>query len=1134
MDNVNLLSSIPFSNEKRLLLSYLLEEVKLDIPTDQDLLLARHEAEHLTLSFAQERLWLLDQLISEPALYNTSFVIRMQGLLNRPMLEKSLNEIMRRHEILRTTITVYEGQPRQANTISSPGALPVIDLRGIAGHVLQQQVQQLIKEESGRPFNLTKGALVRVTLLQVATHESLLLLTLHHIISDNQSIHIFFQELGQLYRSYVAGEVALLPALPIQYTDYALWQKRRLQGKVLENLLAYWKRQLAQFPEALILHTDYPRPAAPTFRGATYTFTLPNALTQALKEISVQEQVTLFMTLLAAFQVLLHRYTGQDEFVIGSPVANRALPDTDRLIGLFVNTLVLRANLTGNPTFRDLLRRVRETTLNAYIHQDLPFERLVEALQPKRFLDHNPLFQIMFTLEAALPEKIELPALEMYLHEQSNGTAKFDLTLEFFESSKGLSGRIEYNTDLFKTGTIAQLSGHLQMLLRDIVAHPERRLSDLQLLTPAERQPLTGNRQQQHYSQQQPIHQLFEEQVRQTPLALAVKDENGQLSYQELNKKANQLAHYLQKLGVGPEVPVGLYLHQSREAIVGQLGILKAGGTYIPLDRSSPKERLLFMLKDAGIAVVLTLRCWTEELPAKQLKVICLDSDWRTILQEDEDNPTSGVASTNLAYVIYTSGTTGRPKGVQIEHGSLCNLVAWHREAFALSQLDRATQIANLAFDASLWEIWPYLGAGASIHIPNEETRMTPDLLQQWLLSEAITISFLPTPLAEKMIELEWPRQCALRALLTGGDRLRHYPPSALPFTLINNYGPTEGTVVATSTAVISQQQYRFPSIGTPITGTRIYILDRYLNPVPAGVPGHLYLGGAGIARGYLKQPALTAEKFIPDPFVRTFPDQSGSDGVSEPGARLYKTGDLARYLDSGEIEFIRRVDQQVKLRGFRIELGEIEAALKSHPLVENAIVYMQESDLEEHYLVAYLILAQGQPLASGHLQQYLSDHIPAYMIPHAFVFLEKFPLTANGKVDYKSLPLPEELSARPVSSCIAPRNHLEVTLMDIWCQVLGMKQVGIYDNFFEIGGHSLKATQVISRLRKSLGIELSLRRFFETPTIASLAARIEQVYQQQKERIAATPDQSHVSPGGDIKSGASCLLLNKEGKDAK
>jgi amino acid adenylation domain-containing protein len=961
------------------------------------------------LSFAQQRLWFLDQLVPNNPFYNVPAALRLTGSLNFSALQQTFNEIVRRHEALRTSLAVVSGQPVQRIAAAFHLPINVVDLRKLPKESRQTEANRLTAEEAQRSFNLSNDLLLRVTLLQLDDAEYLLMLNMHHIVSDGWSIGVLIQELGALYTAFASEKPSPLPALSIQYADFAKWQREWLQGEVLETQLAYWRQQLNGI-SMLNLPADRPRPAIQSYRGKRQFLQLPKQLSEALETLTQREGVTLFMTMLAAFKTLLYHYAQQEDIVVGSPIANRNRSEIEALIGFFVNSLVLRTDLSGNPTFRELLNRVKEVALGAYAHQDLPFEKLVEELHPDRALNQNPLFQVAFALQNAPGNQLELPELTLSPQQLDVGTARFDLEFHLWErspnssgsnqspsnklwvdSSLGISGMVIYSADLFDEATITRLIGHFQTLLESIVANPEQRIANLQYLSAQERDRLLVecNNTQADYPQDLCIHQLFEKQADRTPDAVALVFGEEQVTYRELNLRSNQLARYLQKMGVGAEVLVGLCCGRSLDLILGMLGILKAGGAYLILDPSYPAERSSFMVKDAQLSVVLTQQQWVENLRSPNLQIVCLDTDWEMISQEIADNPTSAVTAENLVYAIYTSGSTGKPKGVEIEHGSLLNLVFWHQREFGVSAGDRATQIAAIGFDACGWEIWPYLAAGASIYFPEDDIRRDPEKLQNWLVSNAITISFLPTPLAEKVLLLDWPQTTALRILLAGGEKLQQHPLKSHPFKLVNNYGPTENTVVTTSGYIPATEQTEIaPTIGRPIANTQIYILDKYLQPVPMGVVGELYIGGNGLARGYLNRPDLTAQSFIPNPFkpnsgtilndlFRNRQDacstkkfiscgtgilpvlDNGATSEFKPnsGERIYKTGDLVRYRTDRNLEFLGRIDEQVKIRGFRIELGEIETLLTQHPAVQQTVAIASADGQGDKRLVAYIAL---------------------------------------------------------------------------------------------------------------------------------------------------------------------------------
>ncbi|MEG4492791.1 amino acid adenylation domain-containing protein [Microcoleus sp. D3_18_C4] len=967
---------------------------------------------NLPLSFAQQRLWFLDQLVPNNPFYNVPAALRLTGSLNFSALQQTFNEIVRRHEALRTTLAVVSGQPVQRIGAAFHLPINVVDLRNLPKEYRQNEANRLTAQEAQRSFNLSNDLLLRVTLLQLDDAEYLLMLNMHHIVSDGWSIGVLIQELGALYTAFASEKPSPLPDLSIQYADFAKWQREWLQGEVLETQLAYWRQQLNGI-SMLNLPADRPRPAIQSYRGKRQFLQLPKQLSEALETLSQREGVTLFMTMLAAFKTLLYHYAQQEDIVVGSPIANRNRSEIEALIGFFVNSLVLRTDLSGNPTFRELLNRVKEVALGAYAHQDLPFEKLVEELHPDRALNQNPLFQVAFALQNAPGNQLELPELTLSPQQLDVGTARFDLEFHLWErapnslgsnqspsnklwvdSSEGISGMVIYSADLFDEATITRMLGHFKTLLESIVANPEERIANLQYLSAQERYHLLVecNNTQTDYPQDLCIHQLFEMQADRTPDAVALVFGEEQVTYQQLNLRSNQLARYLQKMGVGAEVLVGLCCGRSLDLIVGMLGILKAGGAYLILDPSYPAERSSFMVKDAQVSVLLArqginspsysesrLKTTEGEQVSSRLqptsamsqgiyslvddgevqnletqsddkihypRVVFLDTDWEMISQEIADNPTSAATAENRAYAIYTSGSTGKPKGVEIEHGSWLNLVFWHQREFGVSAGDRATQIAAIGFDACGWEIWPYLAAGSSIYFPEDDIRRDPEKLQNWLVSKAITITFLPTPLAEKVLLLDWPQTTALRILLAGGEKLQQHPLKSHPFKLVNNYGPTENTVVTTSGYIPATEQTDIaPTIGRPIANTQIYILDKYLQPVPVGVVGELYIGGNGLARGYLNRPDLTAQSFIVNPFK------------PNSGERIYKTGDLVRYRGDRNLEFLGRIDEQVKIRGFRIELGEIETVLTQHPAVQQTVAIASEDGQGDKRLVAYIAL---------------------------------------------------------------------------------------------------------------------------------------------------------------------------------
>ena len=1038
--------------------------------------------EDLPLSFAQQRMWFLYQMDQQNSAYNEALTIRLTGRLNIDILEQTINAIIQRHESLRTSFPMVEGKPIQKIAPSLKIKLLVVNLKDIP----QEQIDKQIIEELQKLFDLTQSPLLRCTLFDLGYENYILVNVFHHIIIDGWSKSILFKELSKFYQALLSNSTVDLPELPIQYADFAVWQRQWLQGEILENQLNYWKKQLTGAPPLLELPTDKPRPATANFRGHSISFQINSELTEKLKLLSQKSGVTLFMTLLAALNTLLFRYSGQDDILIGTPTANRNRQEIEPLIGFFVNTLVLRNSLEGNPTFSGLLQQARNVVLEAYANQDVPFEQVVDGLEIERSLSYNPLFQVMFALQNAPLNALKLPNLKAQYLAVENQRIKFDLSLflEEIETEKGsyLEGFWEYDGDLFTPERITRMVGHFQTLLKGIVANPQQTVGELPLLTESEKQQLLveWNQTQTSYPDHYCIHQLFEEQVVKTPDAIAVIDGEKSLTYEQLNQKANQLAYYLQNLGVKTEDLVGICIERSVLMIIGLLGILKAGAAYIPLDPNYPSERLAYMLEDSAVSVLLTQENLVDTLPNYLGTIFCLDQDGKILDHHPQDNLLHPMTSENLAYVIYTSGSTGKPKGVLIQHQSLLNLVSWHQNAFDITTIDRVTQLAGIAFDASVWEIWPYLTAGACLAIVPPDLLTSPKQLQEWLIAKKITVSFLPTPLAETLIPLDWSPNCPLRLMLTGGDKLNDFPPTSIPFTLVNNYGPTENTVVTTSVKITPDLlTEKAPPIGRPISNTQVYILDQYQQPVPIGIPGELYIGGSGLAKGYLNRPELTDSKFIANPFSQKLSD------------RLYKTGDLVRYGNDGQIEFVGRIDHQVKIRGFRIELGEIETVLNQHPQVKEAIIIAREDQPGVKRLCAYVIASQN--LTVSQLRLFLQEKLPQYMVPAFFVLLDAFPLTANGKIDRCALPQPTLELEDEAALNLSPGTEKERILAAIWQRVLGLKNISINDNFFELGGDSILAIQIIAQANQA-GLQITPKQLFSHQTIAQLATVAERV----------------------------------------
>ena len=1028
----------------------------------------------LPLSFAQQRLWFIHQFEhTEQTQYNIPWALHLRGPLDIAALQRAFAAVVRRHENLRTTLANADGKAVPLIAANPQLNIPLIDVSDTGAH---------IDNHIAHIFDLACGPLMSIRLLRLASDGHMLLINMHHIVADAWSAGVLNRELSILYTAYIQGKTSPLPPLPVQYVDFAHWQRQWLQGDKLTRQIDYWKTQLAGAPALLELPTDRPRPATQRYRGSSITFSLPAPLTQQLHRLSRRHNATLFMTLLAAFNVLLARYTGQTDICVGTPVANRQRRELENLIGFFVNTLVLRTRLQGNIGFETLLRQVKNTALCAYAHQDIPFEQLVELLQPQRSLSHSPLFQVLFTLENTGGPVLQLPGIAATVSESESHTAKFDLSMGLAESGDHISAALEYNTDLFDAGTVRRFADHYQRILRSVVDGPEKPLAELDLLSGVERRQilLAWNKTAVNYPQHHCVHQLFQDRAEATPDAVAVVWEGEYLSYGELNRKSNQLAHYLLTQGLGPETTAGLCMRRSADMLVGLLAILKAGAAYVPIDPEYPQQRIHYLIRNSGIAIVLTHKASLLTVAGTQpARHLCLDRQRPLFAGQPGTAPATKVHHLNLAYIIYTSGSTGKPKGVAISHGSLSQLCYWHQRAFNVNCAAKATQLAGIGFDAMGWEVWPYLTAGAGVHPLPQDRVLAPETLPTWLLEQGITHCFAPTPLAESLVTGRWPQRSQLAYLLTGGDRFKQPLSAALPFALVNNYGPTEGTVVSTSGKMQVGGQSA-PDIGRAIDNVSTYILDDNLGPAPVGVIGELYIGGHGLARGYWRQPGLTAERFIPHPFSR------------RAGERLYRTGDLARYLTDGRIDFAGRTDHQVKIRGFRIEIGEIETTLADLPGVREAVVSVHRPGQSDDNLVltAYLVCDTAAGEDRNALRDQLRQTLPDYMVPAAFVFLDKLPLTANGKIDRRALP-PPTLSAE---ASVAPRTGVERGLAQIWAALLNTPgdSIGLESNFFDLGGHSLLATQVASRIRKAFKVDIPIRDLFSATTVKTLAALIE------------------------------------------
>ncbi|HEX2090982.1 MAG TPA: amino acid adenylation domain-containing protein, partial [Longimicrobiaceae bacterium] len=1049
------------------------------------------------LSFAQQRLWFLYQFDPGSPLYNMPAAFRLQGELDVGVLERAFSEVVRRHEVLRTTFLMEGGEPQQVVAPAGPWRLVVEDV----GERDEAEVDRRLREEANRPFDLQSGPLFRAMLLRLSARGHVLLVTLHHIVSDGWSMEILFRELASLYEAFLRGQPSPLPELPIQYADFALWQRERLRGAVLERQLTYWKEHLAGAPAVLELPMDRPRPAVQSFRGALVPVRLEAEVTQGLQRVARREGATLFMVLLAAYKVLLSRYARQEDVVVGSPIAGRTRREVEGLIGLFINTLALRTDLGGEPGFGEVVGRVREGLLGAHAHQELPFERLVGELQVERSLSHTPVFQVLFSLQN-LARPFEFGGVRAVPLDPATGTAKFDLSLVLQEEDSVLSGYAEYSTDLFDRSTVERMLEHLRVFLEAAVADPDQRISRLPLLSAPERRQLleVWNQVEGAYPSGRTLHGLFSEQAARTPGAPAVACEGESLDYAELERRANRLAHRLRRQGVGPEARVGICLERSLEMVVAILGVLKAGGAYVPLDPGYPAERLALVLEDSGVRVLLTQERLLGVLPEHGVETVCLDRDREEIGRESAVAPGEAAGPENLAYVIYTSGSTGKPKGVMVTHRNVVRLFTATEAWFGFGPDDVWTLFHSYAFDFSVWEIWGALLYGGRLVVVPYLTSRSPEAFYRLLARERVTV-LNQTPSAFRQLvqaeeELGVPDGLALRLVVFGGEALelqslrpwmeRHGDERPL---LVNMFGITETTVHVTYRPIrrADVETGSGSVIGRTIPDLRIYLLDPHLQPVPVGVPGELYVGGAGVARGYLNREELTRERFLPDPF--------------RPGERVYRSGDLARYRADGDLEYLGRIDHQVKVRGFRIELGEIEAALAALEGVREAVVVVYGEGAGEKRLVGYVA---GEPgLDTAELRAALRERLPEHMVPAALVALERLPLTPNGKTDRRALPDPQWGGA--AGAYVAPRDETEEILCGAWAEVLGTERVGVRDNFFDLGGDSILSIRVLARARER-GLEFTIPDLFQHQTVEELAAFLRTGGASAERRAATLP----------------------------
>ena len=1079
---------------RRKLLARLLDEEGVELPA-QRAMTAQEGAEPPPLSFAQERLWFLDQLDPGSAAYNIARALRLKGVLDRQALAHGIDEIVRRHEILRTAFPCVDDRPIQQVLAQFKIDVPLVDLSALPRPQRRVEATRLLSEEAGARFHLERGPLVKARLIRIGTAEHVLLLVAHQMVCDGWSMNLLLREWAILYRSFVTGKAPRLPELRIQYGDYAVRQREQFATPAVTDQLAYWRERLQNSTAAIGLMADHPRPAVQSFHGARLPLTVPLTLVRRLETLGRNRRATPFMVFMAAFKALLWRYTSQEDISIGFPVANRNSRDVENLIGLFINTLVLRTDLSGNPSFHELLDRVRAHCRGALAHQDLPFDKLVEELQRERDLSRNPLFQVVFAYQNYPPAEFRLPRLKVEYLELESTTAKFDLALSLTESDSNWKGFIEYSTDLFDRSTIARMARHFMTLLRSIVADPDQPIATLPLLTAAERRQILveWNSTEGRHPGRLCMHQLFEAQAQRSPRAVAVERTGKRLTYAELNRRANQLARFLQKLGIGREQLVGVCLERSLEIVITLLAILKAGAAYLPLDPKYPHARNAFTLDDARAGVLLTQSKFVNgsQLPVsnrqsrkQKLEVVCLDTAWKKIAKESSKNLASGVGSRNLAYVIYTSGSAGQPKGVAIEHRNAVAFLQWAKRVFSRWELSGVLASTSICFDLSIFELFAPLSCGGQI-ILVDDALSAADLLER---RDITLINTVPSVMSE-VLAASLPS--SVRTVNLAGEPLKPELVQQLYATgtvekVYDLYGPSETTTYSSFTVRTGGSN---ATIGRPIANSRIYLLDVALQPVPVGVPGEIFIGGAGVARGYLRRHELTAEKFLPDPFSE------------KNGARMYRTGDLARFYPDGNIEYLGRADNQVKIRGHRIELGEIEAALAEHPAIRESIVVARDCTVDsptsdhresQKQLVAHFVPNDGMMPTAIELRNFLRRKLPEFMLPSMLISLETMPLTPNGKVDRLALAALEAGVDPVANDFVAPRSEIEEMIAQVWREVLNIDRIGAFDDFFDIGGHSLLATRVVVRLRAALHAELPLRKLFEARTVAGLAQEVE------------------------------------------
>jgi amino acid adenylation domain-containing protein len=1043
---------------------------------DADAILRRNRTE-APLSFAQQRLWFLDQFSPGSCAYNVPRVFRLTGSLNVQALQSALNSLVERHEVLRTTFKFAQADPVQVLQPPRPVALAVCDLSSSSEDDRKTRLDETVMNEVKRPFNLSSDQMLRATLIRIAAEEYVLIVMSHHIASDGWSKGIMFRELAAFYNAEVSKTSVAVPALPIQYSDFAAWQKKWVKGIRLQKQAVYWKKQLEGAPALLELPTDFPRPAVQGFEGVTALRLFSAKLLADLKALSQREGATLFMTLFASFQVMLARYSGQDDIVVGTPIAGRVRAELEPLIGDFVNMLAVRTDVSGSPSFRELLQRTKKVALDAYDNQDLPFESLVEELEHGRDMSRAPVFQTIFILETAPPSPPPMQGLKLEILDYDTPTAKNDLILILAEDAAGLKVKLEYRTDLFSKTTIDRFLAQYETLLDSIVADPSQPITKLAICASEEQKQLAAWNDTTHEKLDRCLHQLFEDQVARTPDAFALEFRDRKLSYREFNERANQLAHYLIGMGVKPDSRVGVFVHRSPEMLISLMGIMKAGGAYVPIDPAYPRDRVEFMLQDCGAEVLITGSKLLETISTHGAKAVCFDRDAAELAKLSTKDPKTSVTPANLSYVIYTSGSTGRPKGVQLEHRNVANFIGYVQRTFQIGQRDAYLGVASMSFDASVLDFYLPLSVGAKFVIVDADTTRDPSALAQTMARTGVTVMHATPSTWRSLIDAGWKGTSTFK-LLSGGEALSwDLAKDLLPRcgALWNLYGPTE-TAVYSSIHKVSGSDGTV-LVGRPIDNTQIYIRDAFQQHTPIGVPGEICIAGSGVARGYLNRPELTTERFVADPFVS--------------GARMYRTGDLGRFRPDGIIQCLGRLDHQVKLRGFRIELGEIESVLMQFNGIRQAVADVKASHSGEKRLIGYLVVEPGGEPSLADLRAFLKTKLPEYMVPATFMVLEKLPVSPNGKLNRSALPLPDDARPELAREFVPPSTPVEQAVAEIFSEVLEVRTVGLNDDFFELGGHSLLAARVVTRLRDRFQIEMTPRFLFESPSVKEMSSRI-------------------------------------------